>query len=103
MRVVVGRGTFYDLYLTRELKHAQLVRASTAPAVTDKAVSGRIEVAAGFKHQLQADAGRLPGLRLLDGKFMAINQAMAVPAAHNAGIDYVNDLIDEMKTSGFVA
>lgn len=81
VQVVVGRGSAFDLYLTRELKKAALVRATTSQAVTDMMVAEKIEVAEGVKQQLQADAKRIPGLRLLDGRFMVINQAMAVPKA----------------------
>ena len=103
VRVVVGRGSAYDLYLTRELKKATLLRAATSPAVTDMMVAGKIEVAAGVKQQLQADAKRLPGLRLLDGRFMVINQAMAIPKGRPAGAQFVAGFIEEMKSTGFVA
>ena len=103
VRVVVGRGSAYDLYLTRAIKQATLVRAPTSPAVTDMMVADRLEVAAGVKQQLQADAKRLPGLRLLDGSFMAINQAMAIPKGRAAGAAYVGKFVEEMKASGFVA
>lgn len=104
VRVVVGRGSAYDLYLTRELKKAKIVRAATSPAVTDMMVTDKIEVAAGVKQQLQADAKRLPGLRLLDGRFMVINQAMAVPKGRDAvATAYLSLFVQEMKASGFVA
>jgi polar amino acid transport system substrate-binding protein len=103
MRVVVGRGSAYDLYLSRELKQAKLVRAATSPAVTDMMVAEKFEVAAGVKQQLQADAKRLPGLRLLDGRFMVINQAMAIPKGRPAGAAYVAAFVEEMKSAGFVA
>lgn len=101
--VVVGRGSAYDLYLTRELKQATLLRAPTSQAVTDMMVAEKAEVAAGVKQQMQADAKRLPGLRLLDGRFMEIRQAMAVPKGRVAGATYVAAFVEEMKASGFVA
>jgi polar amino acid transport system substrate-binding protein len=103
VRVVVGRGSAYDLYLTRELKQAKLLRVPTSPEVTNTMVAEEIEVAAGVKQQLQADQKRMPGLRLLDGRFMAINQAMAVPKGRAAGAAYVAAFVEEMKASGFVA
>ena len=57
-RVMVGKGSAYDLYLTRELKAAQLVRAPTSPAVVDEFLTQRADVAAGVKQQLEADAAR---------------------------------------------
>ena len=102
-RVVVGRGSAYDLYLTRELKRATLLRAPTSPAVTDMMVADKLEVAAGVKQQLAADAKRIPGLRLLDGRFMEINQAMAVRKGRPPGAAYLTAFVEEMKASGFVA
>jgi polar amino acid transport system substrate-binding protein len=102
-RVVVGKGSAYDLYLSRELKHATLVRAPTSQAVTDMAVGQKLEVAAGVKQQLQADARRLPGVRLLDGRFMEIRQAMALPKGRPAGLRYLAGFVEDLKASGFVS
>jgi polar amino acid transport system substrate-binding protein len=103
LRIAVGKGSAYDLYLGRTLKHAQLVHAPTSPAVTDLFLAQNLDVAAGVKQQLQADAKRLPGLRLLDGRFMVIEQAMATPKGRDAGARYLNDFVETMKRSGAVA
>lgn len=103
VRVVVGRGSAYDLYLTRAFKKAVIVRAPTSPTVTDMMVADKLEVAAGVKQQLEADAKRLPGLRLLDGRFMTIDQAMAIPKGRAEGAAYLHRFVEEMKASGFVA
>ena len=66
-------------------------------------VAEKVEVAAGVKQQLEADAKRVPGLRLIDGRFMVINQAMAVPKGRAAGVAYAAAFVEEMKSSGFVA
>lgn len=102
-RVVVGKGSAYDLYLSRELKNATLVHAPTSPAVVDTMIAQGAEVAAGVKQQLQADAKRVPNVRLLDGRFMVINQAMAIPKGRSEGTRYVAQFVEEMKASGFVA
>lgn len=102
-RIVVGNGSAYDLYLTRELKAARLVKAPTSPAVTDVMVTQNLEVAAGVKQQLEADAKRVGGLRLLPGRFMVIHQAMGLPKGREAGARYLRTFIEEMKASGFVA
>ena len=102
-RIVVGNGSAYDLFLTREIKAATLVKAPTSLAVTDMFMAQSLEVAAGVKQQLQADAKRLPGLRLLDGRFMVINQAIGIPKGREAGLKYIQDFVEEMKASGFVA
>ena len=104
VHVVVGTGSAYDLFLTRHLKQAKIVRAPTSPAVTDLLVAQKLEVAAGVKQQLQADARRIPGLRMLDGRFMVINQAMGTPRGRGeAGAKYLREFVEEMKASGFVA
>ncbi len=104
VHVVVGAGSAYDLFLTRNLKQAKIVRAPTSPAVTDMFIAQKLEVAAGVKQQLEADARRIPGLRLLDGRFMVINQAMGTPKGRGeAGVKYLREFIEEMKASGFVA
>lgn len=102
-RVVVGRGSAYDLFLTRELKAATLVRAPTSPAVTDMFLAQNLDVAAGVKQQLQADARRVGGVRLLPGRFMTIEQAMGVPKGRTAAQAWLSGYIEEMKRTGFVA
>ncbi|AEG70822.1 ABC transporter substrate-binding protein [Ralstonia solanacearum] len=103
-RVVVGKGSAYDLFLTRELRHAEIVRAPTSPAVVQTFLDTQCEVAAGVKQQLEADAARTPGLRLLDERFMVIRQAMGVPVGRGArAAQYVAGFVEEMKASGFVA
>ena len=102
-RVAVGRGSAYDLYLTRELKAATLVRAPTSPVVTDLFLAQDLEVAAGVRQQLEADAKRVGGVRLLPGRFMVIEQAMGVPKGRVAAQAWLGAFIEEMKASGFVA
>jgi polar amino acid transport system substrate-binding protein len=102
-RVVVGKGSAYDLFLTRAIKHAQIVRAPTSPAVADTMAGQNLEVAAGVRQQLEADAKRVPNLRMLDGRFMVINQAMALPKSRPDALSYLRAFVEEMKRSGFVA
>jgi polar amino acid transport system substrate-binding protein len=103
-RVVVGKGSAYDLYLTRTLQHAQIVRAPTSPTVVDTFMESGAEVAAGVKQQLEADARRFGGLRLLDGRFMVIQQAMGTPKSRGAeAVAFLAAFVEEMKASGFVA
>ncbi len=103
VRIAVGKGSVYDLYLSREIKKAKLVRAPTSPLVTNLMVKESLEVAAGITQQLEADARRIPGLRLLPGRFMVINQAMAMPKGRTEGARYLAQFVEEMKASGFVA
>lgn len=102
-RVAVGRGSAYDLYLTRELKSATIVRVPTSPQVVDDFLAQNLEVAAGVKQQLEMDARRVGGVRLLPGRFMVINQAMGVPKGRTAAQAWLSAYIEEMKATGFVA
>jgi len=102
-RVAVGRGSAYDLFLTRELKSATILRAPTSPEVTDFFLAQNLDVAAGVKQQLEADARRVGGVRLLPGRFMVIEQAMGVPKGRTAAQAWLSAYIEEMKASGFVA
>jgi polar amino acid transport system substrate-binding protein len=102
--VVVGTGSAYDLYLTRALQHAQIVRAPTSPSVVQTFLEQNADVAAGVRQQLEADAARTPGLRLLPGRFMVIQQAMGIPKARSPeAVDVLRQFVEEMKASGFVA
>lgn len=103
IRVAVGNKSAYDLYLARNLKKAKIERAPTSPAVVDYFVANKLDVAAGVKQQLELDAKRLPGLRLLPGRFMVINQAMGMTRGKEAGAKYLTAFVEEMKASGFVA
>jgi polar amino acid transport system substrate-binding protein len=104
--VVVGKGSAYDLFLTRELQRARIERSPTSPTVVDTfmALGERADVAAGVRQQLEADAARLGGLRLLDGRFMVIRQAMGVPKSRGAAAAAaLAAFVEEMKANGFVA
>jgi polar amino acid transport system substrate-binding protein len=103
-RVAVGKGSAYDLFLTRELKAAQIVRAPTSPTVVQTFLEQNLEVAAGVKQQLEADALKVSGLRLLDERFMVIQQAMGTPKSRGAAAaNVLSQFVEAMKASGFVA
>ncbi|WP_026435989.1 ABC transporter substrate-binding protein [Acidovorax sp. JHL-9] len=102
--VTVGKGSAYDLFLTRELKQASIERAPTSPAVVDTFVAQGHDVAAGVKQQLEADAQRIAGLRLLPGRFMVIQQAMGTPKSRGTAAQVaLAQFVEDMKASGFVA
>jgi polar amino acid transport system substrate-binding protein len=102
-RVVVGKGSAYDLFLTRALKEAQLVRAPTSPQVVSFFLEGGYDVAAGVKQQLESDAQKTDGLRLLPGRFMVIEQAMGQPQGTSpAARDALAKFVAEMKANGFI-
>jgi polar amino acid transport system substrate-binding protein len=103
IRVATATGSAYDLHLSRELKQASVVRASGPLAVVDRFVADGLEVAAGVRQQLEADMRRIGGLRLLPGRFMVINQAMALPRGRGGALAYLWDFVEELKATGFVA
>lgn len=101
--VMVGKGSAYDLYLTRELKAAGIVRAVTSPAVVGTFLAQGLDVAAGVRQQLEFDAARLGGLRLLPGRFMVIQQAMGLPKGRGeAAAAVLTTFVERMKKDGFV-
>ena len=103
VRVAVSGKSAYDLFLTRNLKHAQLVRASSPEAAFELLVAGKADALGGVRQHLVANTGKLPGSRVFDGRFMAIQQALGIPKAHDASLSYLREFIEEVKASGLVA
>jgi polar amino acid transport system substrate-binding protein len=104
IRIAVGQGSAYDLFLTRELKAAQIVRADGAIGASATFEWQHLEVLAGIRQMLEAEASRNANLRLLPGHFMVIQQAMGCPASRGtAAAQYLHRFVEDMKSSGFVA
>jgi polar amino acid transport system substrate-binding protein len=105
VRIAVGRGSAYDLFLTRTLKNATLVRAATGGccAMIDLFRAEKLEAVAGVRQPLVAYAKDHPDMRVMDGRFMEIRQAMGTPKGRLAGAAYLRTFIEEMKANGFVA
>jgi len=103
VRVAVARASAYDLYLTRALKHAKLVREANGPDALALFRRERLEVAAGVKQPIVAFAKEHPDTRVIPGRFMVIEQAMGTPKGRDAGARYLREFVEEMKASGFVA
>jgi ABC-type amino acid transport substrate-binding protein len=102
-RVAVGARSAYDLYLSRELKHAQIIRLEGSNAVVDSFLAQGLEAAAGIKQPLLAAAKRHQGLRLLPGHFMVIQQAMGMAKVRGQlAADCLAMFVEDMKASGFV-
>ena len=102
--VAVGRGSAYDLFLSRELHAAQIERVASAPAVLQALKAGQVEVAAGIRQLLEGWASQDPSLRMLPGRFMVIEQAMGLPAGRgDAAAQALAGFVERMKSSGFVA
>ena len=103
VRVAAPARAAYELFLTRSLKRARLVRAQGADAAVDLLMSGQVEALAGLRQALIAPAAKLPGSRILDGQFMAVQQAVGVPKGRDAGVAYLRGFVEEAKASGLVA
>lgn len=102
-RVVVGKGSAYDLFLSRNLSNAALVRSPTSPEVVAYYLKHEMEVAAGVKQQLETGITEFGGLRLLPRSFMTIEQALGVPIGRPAEVvGFLSDFIEEMKAQGVV-
>lgn len=104
-RIAVGLKSAYDLFLTRTIKNATIVRASTggSSAMIDLFRSDKLEVVAGVRQPITDYAKNHNDVRLIDEPFMQIEQAMGTPKGRLAGVAYLRSFIEEMKASGFVA
>jgi polar amino acid transport system substrate-binding protein len=103
-RISVGSGSAYDLFLTREIRQAGIVRCQGAPAALAALRDGSVDVAAGIRQVLEAEAGRAPGVRVLPGRFMVIQQAMGIPAGRGRQAQQqLAAFVEQMKACGFVA
>jgi polar amino acid transport system substrate-binding protein len=101
-RLAVGKGAAYDLYLSRTLSAAELVRAPTSAAAVEWFLEQGLEAAAGVRQPLEAFADKNEGYRVLADSFTEIRQAMAVPKGRKAGAEYVRAFLDRKISSGFV-
>lgn len=105
LRIAVGPNSAYDLFLTRTLKHAQIVRAEAGGgrAMIDLFLRANLDAAAGVRQPLEDYAARDPSVRVMAGRFMQIRQAMGTPQGRPAGAKYLAAFVEEMKATGFVA
>jgi polar amino acid transport system substrate-binding protein len=103
VRISVSARSAYDLYLTRTLKKAQLVRAEGIDASYELFVREKMDVLAGLKPRLVSDAEKLPGSRVLDGQVTGVQQAVGVPKKHESAAKFTREFVEEIKRSGLVA
>ncbi|MGH8293952.1 MAG: transporter substrate-binding domain-containing protein [Steroidobacteraceae bacterium] len=102
VRIAVGKGAAYDLFLSRELKQALLVRSATSGAAVDLFVKDSLEAAAGVRQPLLAYAAAHAGFRVIDESFTAISQAVGTPTGREVSRDWLHDLVEQLKASGFI-
>lgn len=103
VRVAVSERSAYDLYLSRNLKQAEIVRAPGIAASFDWFVERKLEALAGLKPKLVEENARIPGSRILDGQITSVQQAIAAPRGREVTARYLHDFVEDVKRSGFVA
>jgi polar amino acid transport system substrate-binding protein len=103
VRVAAPARANYELFLSRNLKHAQLVSTPGADAAFEQLASGKVEALAGLTQALLGLQPRLAGSRLVEGRFMGVQQSIAVPKGKDAGLAYLRQVVEEAKRSGLVA
>lgn len=102
VRIAVTGRSAYGLWLDRNIKHAQLVRTGTLDSSFEEFIAGKLEVLAGLKPRLLQDVEKLPGARILEGRFTAVQQAIGTSPANKAGAAFLARFVAETKASGFV-
>jgi polar amino acid transport system substrate-binding protein len=103
LRIAAPARANYELYLRRNLKHAQLVSAQGGPAAFELLATGKAEALAGLTEGLIRLGTKLPGSRIVEGRFMAVQQSIAVPRGRDAGLAYLRSVVEDAKASGLVA
>ncbi|HXS42586.1 MAG TPA: ABC transporter substrate-binding protein [Stellaceae bacterium] len=103
VRIAVAGRSAYGLWLDRNIRHAELVRADSLGAATAQFIDGKLDALAGLRPGLLADRDKLPGARIIDGKFSAVQQAIGTAKRNTAGAAYLGAFVEEAKASGLVA
>ena len=103
VRIAVSDKSAYDLYLTRELKRAQLVRAPSPNASVDLFFEQQLDALAALRPVLVDLAEQHPGSRVLDGRFTVVTQAVGAPKGRPAAAQFLREFIEDAKASGLVA
>jgi len=102
-RIAVGKGAAYDLFLSRTLNNAELVRAPTSASAVHTFLDLGLDAAAGVRQPLERFARTISGVRVLNDNFTEIRQAMAVPKGRKTAAGYVQGFINRCLRSGLVA
>ena len=103
IRIAVSGRSAYDLYLTRNLKHAELIQGKGVAGATEMFLAEKMDALAGLRPALVKDAANIPGSRIIDGKFTAVQQAIGVPKGRSAAAKFISDFVEESKANGLVA
>jgi polar amino acid transport system substrate-binding protein len=103
VRIAVSGRSAYDLYLTRNLEHAELIRSKGISGSSELFVNEKLDALAGLRPALNKEAEKLSGMRVLEGRFTAVQQAIGVKRGNAAGAAFLGEFVEEAKASGLVA
>jgi polar amino acid transport system substrate-binding protein len=103
VRIAVTARSAYDLWLERNIERATLVRSDSLDAALDQFVDQKLDALAGLRPRLLSDVKNLPGARILDGQFTAVQQAVGTARANTEAAVFLRDFVEEAKASGLVA
>lgn len=103
VRIAVAARSAYDLWLERNIKEAALVRAEGGDATFEMFRERKLDALAGLRPGLLGYAQKLPGARILEGQFTAVQQAIGTARKNTAGAAFLEDFVAEAKRSGLVA
>ena len=103
VRIAISERSAYELYLSRTLKHAELVRERGGDNAFKRFVDDKLDALASLRPRLITDQARLPGSRILEGNFTSVQQASGTPKGRRNGFAYLREFIEDVKASGLVA
>jgi polar amino acid transport system substrate-binding protein len=103
VRIAVTARSAYELWLTRNIKHAELVLSNSLDAACEQFIADKLDALAGLKPRLLSDIGKLPGARILEGQFTAVQQAVGTARANKEGAAFLSHAVEDAKASGLVA
>ena len=103
VRIAITAKSVYEFYLARKLKRAKLVNAPSTHAAYELFATGKLDALVGLRPRLVMDSERMPGSRIVDGRFMLVEQAIASPRGRDAGAGYIRAFIEDVIASGFIA
>ena len=102
VRIAVADRSAYDLYLSRNIKNAELVRAQGIDGSYKLWVEKKLDALAGLKPRLVGDAEKHPGSRILDGQVTGVQQAIGTPKSREAAASFLRSFAEDVKKSGLV-
>ena len=103
LRITAPARANYELYLQRNLKHAKLLSVANNDAALELMTTGKADALAGLTQGLANMSAKFPGSRIVEGRFMAVQQSIAVPKGREAGLSYLRSVVEDAKGSGLVA